>query len=760
VVRKSRASFPALGSFEGATHARNIERFRALDRERLRLTQVEVRAAHAKRLPREQGDAGEVGILRREMSKKRRQLPLRKLFVQASHCIQTIKPVFMMSPISAAQFLEPGGMEFDLLVMDEASQVMPVDALGAVARAKQLVVVGDEKQLPPTEFFQRLGATEDEPTDDEHIGDVQSILGLCLAQGVPSRMLRWHYRSRHHSLIAVSNQEFYDGRLLVPPSPEQASDSRGLKFEYVAEGCFDRGASATNQREAEVVAQRVLEHAKRNPEVSLGVGTFSVAQRDAVLDELERLRKTAPELESFCSRRGEDEFFVKNLESIQGDERDVIFISVGYGKDAFGKLSMNFGPLNNDGGERRLNVLITRARERCVVIASIRADDIDPQRSSARGVVALKHFLAYAEAGSVEGPRPSTVVGSSPFEQQVADAVRALGYAVTTSVGTAGFRIDIAVEDPDRPSKYLLGIECDGVEYAAARNASDRDRLRPQILEARGWQLARVWIVDWLRDPAAQTRRLAELLVAAKERHRLALARTELVDAPAPEGAAASEGPASDASKPIAIEAGAASHALPTATAATTDAATRAEQAAATPVDYVEAKFAVPERAIQELAVDELASVVEQVLRVEAPIHRDEMARRIATLWGRSRAGSRIQSAVNDALRWLGARGTTTNDGDFFELPNRSVVPRSRAEVSSTNLRKAEYLPPSEVRSALLVAIQRNFGADESAVVNEALRLLGFKPAGSQLRQVALGQLRALQRANAVELRDERYYPS
>ena len=478
---------------------------------------------------------------------------------------------------------------------------------------------------------------------------------------------------------------------------------------------------------------------------SLGVGTFSVAQRDAVLDELERLRKSAPELEAFCARRGQDEFFVKNLESIQGDERDVVFISVGYGKDAAGNFSMNFGPLNNDGGERRLNVLITRARERCVVFSSIRGEDIDLQRSSARGVAALKHFLEFASSGNLDAVRAPATGTASSFERQVADAIRGLGYGVETSVGDAGFRIDIAVQDPEAPGKFLLGIECDGEEYAGARCARDRDRLRPQILEARGWQLARVWIVDWFRDSGAQTRRLAELVLAAKEKQRLALARTV-------------------PGTPAVVEPG--SKPTDEAEAVTTTAPLKAaepepepEPAAAPASSYVEANFAVPKQPIPEMPVEELASVVDRLLQVEAPIHRDEIARRLATLWGRSRAGSRIQSAVNDALRWLSARGMTTSEGDFFELPNKAVVPRNRAETSSPSLRKAEYMPPSEVRSALLLAIEHNVGIEEADALGEALRLLGFKSGGSQLRQLALGQLRALGRENAVVLRDERYYP-
>ncbi len=326
------------------------------------------------------------------------------------------------------------------------------------------MVVGDDKQLPPTRFFDKILADGDEDATEDSFSasDVESILGLCIAQGMPQRMLRWHYRSRHDSLIAVSNREFYNNRLFVVPSAVKASQDQGLRFRHVPEGVFDRGGSATNRIEARVVAQAAMDHAHSHPEQSLGIGAFSVAQRDAIRDELELLRREDTDCESFFAPGNPDPFFIKNLENIQGDERDVIFISVGYGRDSAGNLAMNFGPLQTDGGERRLNVLISRARDRCEVFSSITAADVDLARARSRGAAAFKSFLHYAETGVLDIGTSTGRGFDSDFEEEVARALQGYGYRVESQVGLAGFFIDLAVIDPELPGRYLLGIECDG----------------------------------------------------------------------------------------------------------------------------------------------------------------------------------------------------------------------------------------------------------------------------------------------------------
>lgn len=526
VIRAAMEQHPLLATFRGHDHDSLVESFKRLDLERIELARQEVASAHAERMPSNVGGIGEIGVLRHEFAKKRKHLSIRKLMKKAGNAIQRIKPVFMMSPVSISQFLPPGVAEFDLLLIDEASQVKPVDAFGAILRSKQVVVVGDDKQLPPSNFFGRSMVEEDEDEEEEETtspGDLESILTLCSAKGMPSSMLRWHYRSQHQSLIAVSNREFYGNRLHVVPSPFSSSQHLGLRFHFINDGCYDRGGSQTNRVEARRVARAAVAHARQHPQQSLGIGTFSAKQKEAILDELERLWRTEQDVRSFFSPGRPDPFFVKNLETIQGDERDVIFISVGYGPDKDGRYTMRFGPLNNEGGERRLNVLISRARMRCEVFSSMRAQDIVLPRDPRQGVAALKTFLNFAEAGRFDTPKPSDRGFDSPFEEEVHRALTQLGHTVDCQIGMAGFYIDLAIRDPKKPGRYLLGVECDGATYHRTRSARDRDRIRQQVLESRGWIIHRIWSTDWFHDPERQLRKVQ----AAIEEANLALGQRD-----------------------------------------------------------------------------------------------------------------------------------------------------------------------------------------------------------------------------------------
>ncbi|MFW5940662.1 MAG: DUF4011 domain-containing protein [Chloroflexota bacterium] len=365
---------PELRAFDGETHRHRIAKFREADQLQFRINRTELADKHWQQLPRYSA-GGQLGILQREFAKKRRHLPIRKLMRNAGNAIQTIKPVFMMSPLSIAMFLPPQSLTFDLVIFDEASQVRPVEAFGAILRGKQVVVVGDSRQLPPTNFFNQLVEAED--GEESPTADLESVLSLFAAQGAPQRMLRWHYRSRHESLIAVSNHEFYDNRLVIFPSPNAHREEVGLVFHHLPDTVYDRGRTRTNPEEARVVAEKVMEHARSTPDLTLGVAAFSISQAQAIQDQLEILRRQDASCESFFNTHPAEPFFVKNLENVQGDERDVIFVSVGYGRSEGGYLSMNFGPINKDGGERRLNVLITRARLRCEVFTNLTDEDID-----------------------------------------------------------------------------------------------------------------------------------------------------------------------------------------------------------------------------------------------------------------------------------------------------------------------------------------------------------------------------------------------
>jgi hypothetical protein len=467
---------PAIADIDGTQRSEYVENFRVLDRKRIEISRSEVLGKYLAQRP--VGTAGEMGIIRAEIGKKRRHLPVRKLLERAATAVQKIKPVFLMSPLSVAQFLPPGRTEFDLLVIDEASQVPPEDALGAVARARHIIVVGDDKQLPPTNFFRMLINDDDDPVEDDappgRTRDFESILTLARARGMPERLLRWHYRSRHPSLIALSNHACYAGSLLLPPSPYLVNDGLGLSLVRTPPGHYDRGGTGRNQAEAQVVVEYVERHLREHPELSLGIACFSVAQRDAIDDALYAAGLTST-TEGF-SPNGE-RLFVKNLETVQGDERDVVFISIGYGRDPQGRISVNFGPVSADGGERRLNVLISRARQRCVVFSSLDAGDIRAD-AAPRGTRMLREFLHFAETGKIAAGDATALECDSPFEEAVARVIRSNGYDVTPQVGVSGFRIDLGVIDPAHPGRFAIGVECDGATYHSARSARDRDRLR------------------------------------------------------------------------------------------------------------------------------------------------------------------------------------------------------------------------------------------------------------------------------------------
>jgi very-short-patch-repair endonuclease len=732
--------FPALQEFSGDSHESLRNQFQRLDRLRIELARKEVELAHYQSLPKA-NQFGEMAKLRAEMEKKQRHWPIRKLIRETGHALQAIKPVFMMSPTSIAQFLEPGAIEFDLLVIDEASQVRPVEALGAMARCKQIVVVGDDKQMPPTSFFGAAIGGGDDGSDDDSTGtrNLESVLGLCIARNIRPRMLQWHYRSLHQSLISVSNLEFYDNRLYVIPNPEPKMDGFGLQFHYLADGCYDRGGKAINEVDARHVAQAVMEHARTSPGLSLGVGAFSLVQRDAILDELERLRREDSSCEAFFGSGDEEPFFVKNLENLQGDERDVIFISVGFGPDKDGFITMGFGPLSLDGGERRLNVLISRARRRCEVFTSLRADDINLDRARSRGAAVLKRFLKFAETGFLDAETRTDREHGSEFELQVAKALEGYGYKVEPQVGVAGFFIDLAVKDPTNEGRYVLGIECDGATYHSARWARDRDRLRQEVLESRGWRIHRIWGTDWFRQPNEQLKKL----LAAVE-----LAKTPY-SPPSPPAAKAPGNPREDHAEDEEAEP------EPEADAWIVD------ELGASP--YQEAQLngtrIDTSRPLHEAPMTALAEVAWNVVRVEGPIHREEVARRISGFFGAMRTTKKMISAVDAALLHSVRMGKLLVDREFYTFVGQPDTPvRSRAAVSSPTLRQPNMLPPAELSAALLTTIKTHLGVTWDEAIVATGRLLGFRSAGPQLKQVIVRELDRLLLDNVIRRQDERLF--
>lgn len=707
---------PSLSRFDGDLHNRKVQHFTEMDLRRIKTSTIEVARAHHRRIPSKIGAAGPVGVLRAEMARKRGHMPIRQLMLKAGPAIQAIKPVMMMSPLSVAQFLIPGKQKFDLLVMDEASQIQPVDAIGAIARCEQVVVVGDERQLPPTSFFSRMTEASNDDGDDDstQVADIESILGLFVARGLPQRMLRWHYRSRHQSLIAVSNSQFYENKLFIVPSPYTEEAGMGLRFHYVENGVFESGAGNANPTEAKRIATAILEHVQQNPELSLGVATFSVSQRKAIQDELEVLRRLNPQYEDFFNSHPGEPFFIKNLENIQGDERDVIMISVGYARNKQGYLAMRFGPLGSQGGERRLNVLISRAKRRCEVFASITDEDIDLERAKGIGVLAFKLFLQYARTGRLSMSTPSGRPMDSVFEEQVAKALQSRGYQVHPQVGIAGFFIDLAIADPELPGRYLLGIECDGKAYHSSRSARERDRLRQSVLEDHGWFIHRIWSTDWFQRPEEQLQRVIDAIEHAKTElnnraeHTYGRSRAVPVDIVTVE-------------REDVIEVG----------------FDKADSANDSFVIYEEAE---PEAnfayALHETPTGILADMVEKIVFIESPIHLNEVITRLRSAWGLQRAGARIESAVIQAAQIACRKGKIYMEHEFFIHKEVSVRLRNRQNVLSAGLRKPELIAPIEIASGAFDIVSTSLGATEDEIITSVSRMLGFKSTSSVLRKV------------------------
>ncbi|MBX0292516.1 DUF3320 domain-containing protein [Hymenobacter sp. HSC-4F20] len=715
LLQQAYALHPALRQFEREAHEETVTRFRAADLAALSYHRGRAARKHYEHLPHPQA-GGQVLLLRHELAKKTRHKPLRRLMQEAGAAIQAIKPIFMMSPLSVASFLPPGAVEFDIVVFDEASQVRPVDALGAIARGRQLVVVGDSRQLPPTTFFDSLLEQPDEAAEENATADVQSILELCQARGMPVQPLRWHYRSAHESLITLANQLFYDNKLVVFPNPGPPGEQLGLAYRFLPTTYYERGTTRTNPLEANAVAEAVLHHAATTPHLTLGVVAFSSAQRQAVQEALERRRPLSPVSELFFSQHPHEPFFIKSLENVQGDERDVVLISLGYGRTREGVVPMNFGPLNGVGGERRLNVLITRARRRCEIFTNLSAPDLDLSRSNSAGVAALKAFLHAAQ----HGPPPSVagLFEEAPFEQVVAQALTARGYTVHPRVGSPGFHLELAVVDPEQPQRYVLGITTDGAMYRAARTAHDRDQLRQQLLATRGWRLHHIWSPDWLRNPEAEAERAVQAIEAARAGRNLA---------PAPLPATAVTG------------------------AVLTDTAGVGRPSAlAEPYQVAQLPAALKHRPLHQHSLGQLATWLALVVRIESPVHVEEATRRLAQASGATQMGSRLRAAGQQAAALAAHLHYLRRQGDFLWENTMQQPPlRNRCHLPDLS-RKLRFVAPEEISRALQTVIMQGFSLPREVAYLHAVRLLGFRRLTADMRPQLDARLASLLERNAV----------
>ena len=713
LLKKAFTNYPELRNFVGVIHEKKIREFNNLDQKTLRINRIRVAQRIRKNIPHSSfniSKRSERGILENEFSRKRGHMPIRRLLYEAGSLIKLIKPCFMMSPLSVAQFIDPNGighLKFDVVIFDEASQVKPEDALGTLLRGEQLVVMGDTKQLPPTSFFDNIiGNVETDDYELSSLGDMESILHLC-KRSFPAKMLRWHYRSRHESLIAVSNQEFYDNHLFIYPSPEHQSNDLGLKYVNLdwQHASYDRGRSSVNLGEAKAIVKAAFKHFdKYGDSKSLGIGTFNVNQQRAIQEILElELRQLTDndreKFESYFNQEHEEKFFIKNLETIQGDERDVIFVSVGFGFESTKKFSYNFGPLNREGGERRLNVLLTRAREKCVIYSNFRHSDLEIRHNSPFGLKALKTFLAYAENKELLQIDAPLNDFDSPFEESVYELLRSHGYVVHKQVGCAGYRIDLAVVDPKIPGKYLLGIECDGAMYHSSEVARDRDRLRQQVLEGLGWNIYRIWSTDWYKSREESIDRLLKAVKDSKTN-------------PNSINHTISE---STFDEPEIFE----------------------KQSILVPeTKILDLKDTIPKYEIykrlkistniplHEKNPSELANAINRIVKFESPVHVNEVFRRIRDHWKIKRTGNRIKDNLDSALKIATQKGKIQFKNDFLYFKNKDTVVRLRTGDPPPRI---DLISDEEIEKAIIMVIDNQFATEQKDLILQVSRLLGFK---------------------------------
>ena len=725
LVHSAYSNSGSIKQFDRTSHEHIIQEFKALDESSFNFAQEELVSELYNRLPSSNA-RGEMAVLRAEFQKKRRHLPIRRLLEKAGRAIQQSKPIFMMSPMSVSTYLEPGAFNFDLVIFDEASQVKVADAIGPILRGKQVVVVGDTKQMPPTDFFSKSVELDDEEAEGDDTADIESILGLFLAKGSTERMLKWHYRSRHESLIAVSNQEFYDNKLMIFPSPGVNPNAKGLSLVHSADTSYDRGGSRSNLGEASKIVDAILEHAKTTPNLTLGVVAFSTAQRDTILNTLEIARRKNPNLESFFGINEQNElFFVKNLENVQGDERDVIFISIGYGRTQAGNLSKSFGPLNRQGGERRLNVLISRARMAMQVFCNFTASDLQIDETSPFGVRALKNFLHYAETKELVTRHETGKEPDSPFEEEVISAIQCLGYQVQPQVGCSGFFLDIAVIDPNKPGRYILAVECDGATYHSSATARDRDRIRQNVLEGLGWRFHRIWSTDWFRNAHKETARLHESIKQAVEYY-----------------VSYDEG----RHKPVKNDQKVSKTEVNIEREEVLDTADSINQYKAFDAHNLKPPFAD----IYSASENYLSELVAKVIRCEAPVHTKRITQVFLEVFGLSRSGAKLNRIIVQACSKSLIGSEFKKKDEFYFLKGHELLVRNRAHLA-INQRKFEWISSKELCLALTTSVDISYSLKEEDTIAMALDLLGFTRATvgikSQLqieikRLIADGQLK------------------
>ncbi len=706
---------PNLAAFNGKLFENKIERYNVKNKYFQELTKAELYAKLAAAIPAftlEAAQTSEIGILQRAIRNRARGMSVRRLFDLIPNLLPRLCPCMLMSPISVAQYFEVDQTKFDLVIFDEASQMPTCEAVGAIARGKNVIVVGDPNQMPPTNFF----STNKFDEENAEMEDLESILDDCLALSMPSMHLLWHYRSKHESLIAFSNSNYYNNKLLTFPSP----DDLATKVNNIhVPGFYDRGNTRQNRFEAKAIVNEVMQRLA-DPMLSqrsIGIVTFSAAQQNLIDDLLNEALKRHPELDAVAMESNEP-IFIKNLENVQGDERDVILFSMGYGPDREGHVSLNFGPLNRDGGWRRLNVAVSRARYEMKVYSTLRSEQIDITRTTSEGVAGIKAFLEYSEKGKMVLSQKNYTrkINSNSFEKMVAEEIRKFDYTVHTDIGCSGYKIDIGVVNPDAPSEYLLGILTDGENYRSAQMARDREIIRREVLQLLGWNIYKLWSPDWWDNPKEV---ILDILTTIDR-----IQKQENAEAPVAE-----QRKLSSAYNEKKLE--------------NTEILEITQQVIVQEQKYEKYEICVlPITSIafsddffEPLNKEKIQSQIREVIHKEAPISQILLAKRVLNAWGIARLGIRLSTYLNSLFVQLNLKYTSQNNIIFYwrEDQNPAEYKKFRVPVDNKHKRNMEDIPKEEIAVAIIHILTTQISLPLEDLIRETSHLFGFNRMGGNL---------------------------
>lgn len=699
---------PVLSAFNRISQDKAISTFAEKDHEQFEINKAKIRAELSSDRPSLDmiASGSALSILLREGEKKRKQKSIRSLLSETGELVQRIKPCFLMSPLSVSTFLASDSVKFDVVVFDEASQIFPQDAIGAIYRAEQLIVVGDSKQMPPSNFFNATIEAEDNDEETGDVTDFESILDLC-STAMQQLRLSWHYRSRYEQLITFSNKNFYDNDLVTFPSSKADTVGVGVDYYYV-NGIFDRKAH-TNRKEAEFVVDLIYRNIEKYPRRSLGVVAFSVAQQELIDKLLSKRRQETPDKEYFFKNNRNEPFFIKNLETVQGDERDTIIFSVAYGIDGQGRLLHNFGPLNRMGGERRLNVAVTRAKCNVQLVSSMHCTDIDLKRTSAEGAKLLHEYLDYAENGDIALERAISVNSfeqfDSDFELEVCEFLRSKGFSVDTQIGCSGFKIDLGLKLPDS-SDYVLAIECDGATYHSSKNARDRDRLRQEILEGMGWRFYRIWSTDWFRNKSVEQLRLLEAAVDA-------------VKNPAKDGNAYPFQP---------LE-------------------TFEEVSDDNHFEFPEYIIADVNKLANQYLPDDFKGMIKAILNVESPLSEELLLKRIVWCFGREKVTSVVHTTYEQHMNDCQKLGIIRKNGFLYLDKGKEIQFRIPGDIK----RDIKDIAPEELAAGMLEILKQNISADKNGLYHSLAVLCGISRVGRAVNDAMDKALQSLKEFVVIE---------